>query len=296
MESYSTIYPVLAAFFFGSQYVPQKRLGKINTRNYNNTMTFGIFFTAISFFLMNLIIETPKMNIVPVLLAFSSGLIWQGSNILSITGINRIGMSKTSCLLNLISVFSFIFGITIYSEEINIFKIIGLGITVVGAIIVATTQKDETEKFDLKGVIYVLCAAFIISIFNVISIDSMVSKYHPTISYYSSVLMMSIGAIIGGFIFNFRPKNLRIWMSEGKKFHLSALTGGFIWGCGILLTSYTLANFGLSFGVPIIQAVMIIISTFWGIVYFKEITKKTAIIKFLVGVIISIIGIIFFNL
>ncbi|MBD3230932.1 MAG: EamA family transporter [Candidatus Lokiarchaeota archaeon] len=291
----SMVFPTLAGLFYGSQYVPQKKLGEVDSRNYNLSMSIGIVAAASIFFILFSIYTMSIISIIPILLALISGIIWQIGNRLSIEGIKRIGMGKTSALLNLVSVFSFLFGILFYSEQIDPFKIIGLPIIILGAVIVALTRKAKS-KVDWRGILSVIGATVIISIFNIISVESMVSNYNPTIPFYATVFFLSIGAVVGGLIFNIRGKRLRNWINEGKRFHFFAVIAGLIWCCGILLTSFSLANFGLSFGVPIIQTVMIIGSVSWGIIYFKEFRDKKNLILFIIGVIISIFGITFFGL
>lgn len=291
----SVLFPTLAGLFYGSQYVPQKKLGEVDSRNYNLSMSVGILLTATIFCSICWICLMPKMNLIPVFLALLSGIIWQGGNRLSIEGIKRIGMGKTSSLLNLVSVFSFIFGVLFYCEEIDLFKMIGLPIIIFGAVVVALTRKGKSN-FEWKGVLCVIGATVIISIFNLISVESMVSIHNPTIPYYATVFFLSIGAVVGGLLFNLRLKRLKNWLNEGKKFHTYAAIAGMIWCFGILLTSYSLANYGLSFGVPIIQTVMIIGSLSWGIIYFKEFRDKKSLFLFIIGVTISIVGIILFGM
>ncbi|MHA1310721.1 MAG: GRP family sugar transporter [Candidatus Helarchaeota archaeon] len=291
----SLIFPVLAAIFYGSQYIPQKKLSKVNTNNYNLSMTFGILITTLGFFSC-LFLTDQTLNFIPIIFAVIGGIIWQMGNGFSLIAIEAIGMSKTASLLNLVSIFSFIFGLFFFSEEVNVLKIIGLPIIVSGAIIITLTRKEDTKKFNWKGIASVIISAFLISIFNVFSVESMASRIYPTIPYFTATFFLSVGAVIGSLLSNFRIRKIKNWVYEGKKFHLYALLAGFIWSCGILLTSYTLANYGLSFGVPIIQTVMAIISAIWGIVYFKEINDKKNIIQFFIGLIISIVGIFLFGI
>jgi len=289
------IFPTIAGILFGSQFLPQKKLRDINTNRYNLSMILGSFIISAVYISIMFFIEKSHFYVIPISICILAGFIWQFGNFFVILSISEIGMSKTTTLMNLISVYSFIFGIIIYSEPVTIFKIIGLPLIILGAIITAITRKDENKKLNWKGSLFIIIATFIISIFNLLSTESMVSKINPIVPYYTNVFFITLGSLTGSIIFNLKSFSIKQWFSETKRFHLFGIFGGFIWCIGTLFTSYTLQNYGLSFGVPIIQSVMTISGTAWGIIYFKEFTSKKNIIIFMIGLIVSIIGIIIFS-
>ena len=291
---------IISAIFLGSQYVPQKKLGKININHYNLTMTLGILITSSILCVIFYFIEFPILYWIPCLIGFFSGIVWAFGNRLTLISINRIGLSRTIVLLNMVSIYSFIFGVIFFSEELNIYKIIGLTIIVFSAIIVATiSNKDnnERQKFNILGILSVIVAAFIISIFNVLSLESMSSSLNnPTIPYYVSVFFLSVGAILGSLILNLKLKELKNWYNKEKKFHALGLIAGLIFSFGILMISYTLAEFGMTISIPVVQTFMIIVSTFWGIFIFKEFHDKRSFAQFIIGILVAILGIIFLGL
>jgi len=293
LETTAIFFPLTASIFFGSQYLPQKKLGDVNTGNYNLSMIIGIFIISAVVFIIFYLIEMPILNWIPMILGLISGLIWQLGNRLSIIGINKIGMSKTTILLNLVSVFSFLLGVILFSELVSIYKIIGLPIITIGAIFVAHISNEEKRKLDWIGILSVIISSILISIFNVLQVESMSSTINPIIPFYATVFFLTIGSFFGSLLFNIKLKKLKGWYFEGKKFHIYASIGGMIWAFGILFTSFTLVNYGMTFGVPIIQTFMIITSSLWGILYFKEIRGRKLIL-FLIGLLFSIIGIILF--
>ena len=171
----------------------------------------------------------------------------------------------------------------------------GVPILIIGAIIISFLRENNKE-INKKGVISVFLATIFISINNVLTTEAIISITHPKISFFTAVMFMSFGATFGALLFNINPSRLRDWKGQTKKTHLYALGAGFIWLCGFEITSFTLAEFGLTFGVPIIQSVMILISALWGILYFNEIRGKNKLGLYILGAAITIFGVILFAL
>ncbi len=290
------ILPTTSALFFGSQYVPQKKLGEVNTGHYNLSMAIGIIITSSIIFSILFLVEMPSLNWIPMVVAFLSGIIWGIGNRLSISGVNRIGMSKATIMFNFTSVFSFIIGIMFYAEPVGIYKLIGMPIIICGAIIVAAITGEENKKFNWAGVMIAIIASFIFSIFNTFSNESMSSHINPTVPYYVLALLLSIGSLVTNLLLNCTPKRMKAWLGKPSKFHYWAISGGIIWASGIFISLYALGTYGMSFTVPIIQTVLLIVSAIWGILYFKEIHQGKSLILFLIGAGVSIAGIIVFSL
>ena len=290
------VLPATSALFFGSQYVPQKRLGEVNTGHYNLSMAIGIVITSAIIFSIIFSLEMPSLNWIPMIVAFLSGIIWGIGNRLSISGVNRIGMSKATIMFNLTSVFSFIFGILFYAEPVGIYKLIGMPIIICGAITVAAITGEEKKELNWAGIMIAVVASFIFSIFNTFCNESMSSHINPTVPYYVLAFLLSIGSLVANLLLNCTPKKVKEWLGEKPRFHYWAISGGVIWASGIFISLYALGTYGMSFTVPIIQTVLLIVSAIWGILYFKEIHRGKGLILFLFGAGISIAGIIVFSL
>ena len=290
------IFPIIAALFYGTQFVPQKLAGEIKTEYYNLSMVLGSAIGSIStFFLSSFILGFDVIHIIPFFFSFTGGLIWSLANRLTLIGIDNIGMAKSTVILNVVSVISFIFGIIFFAESPNFLRYIGVPILLLGAIIISFLTENN-EEINKKGVVSVFLATMLISINNVLTTEAIISLTHPKISFFTAVMFMSFGATLGALIFNIKPSKFRDWKDQTKNTHLYAIGAGFIWLCGFEITSFTLAEFGLSFGVPIIQSIMILISALWGILYFKEIEGKKKLGLYGIGVSITIFGVLLFSL
>ncbi|MFX1452096.1 MAG: GRP family sugar transporter [Promethearchaeota archaeon] len=288
------IFPIMAAIFYGTQFVPQKLAGEIKAECYNLSMILGSTIGSIvAFFICSFIIGFDELHLIPFLFSFSGGVIWSLANRFTLIGIENIGMAKSAVILNVVSVISFIFGIIFFAEIPHIFRYFGVPILILGAIIISFLTENH-QKINKKGVTSVFLATIFISINNVLTTEAIISITHPKISFFMAVMFMSFGAVCGALLFNINPSKLREWKEQTKKTHLFALGAGFIWLCGFEITSFTLAEFGLTFGVPIIQSVMILVSALWGILYFKEIEGKNKLILYVLGAAITIFGLILF--
>ena len=290
------ILPAIAGSVFGSQYVPQKKLGNVNTGHYNLTMALGILGTSSVIFTILFLLGMPPLHWIPMIIAFLGGIVWSMGNRLSISAVNRIGMSKATILFNLTSVFSFIFGILFFAEPVGFFRGIGMPIIICGSVIVAAISGEEKKTLNWPGIIVAVLASLLFSIFNTLSSESMSSDVFPTIPYYVLAFLLSLGSLVGNLLFINTPRKIKEWASEKPKFHYWALLGGIIWGVAIFISLYSLWAYGLSFTIPILQTVQLIISALWGILYFKEIHQRNHLILFLSGAGVSIVGILLFSL
>lgn len=289
------ILPATSAIFFGTQYVPQKKLGEVNTAHYNFSVAIGLVITSTIIFSILFLIGLPILHWIPIVIAFLSGIVWSIGNRLSIVGVNRIGMSKATILFNLNSVFSFTFGILIYAEPVSLFKIIGMPIIICGSVIVAAITGGEKKEINWFGISAAIFAAFVFSIFNTLANESVSSFINPIIPYYVTALFISIGAVVGSLFFINTPRKFREWRDEKPKFHYWAFSGGLLLGSGFFFSLYSLAAYELSFTIPILQSVLLLVSAIWGLLYFKEIRERKSLVLFLIGAGISIVGIIIFS-
>ena len=118
------IFPIIAALFFGVQFIPQKLAENPKAELYNITLIIGVTITSIGTFLFFVLIEGLKPIYFTFIFSFIGGLIWSIGSSLTLVGINNLGMSKTTVILNTISIYSFLFGILFFSESPTILQFI----------------------------------------------------------------------------------------------------------------------------------------------------------------------------
>ncbi|MHA1299041.1 MAG: GRP family sugar transporter [Candidatus Helarchaeota archaeon] len=291
------IFPLLASLFFGVQFIPQKLAGNPKAELYNISLILGVALSSVIPFVYFTIVDGLKnIYLIPFILSFFGGFIWSIGSRLTLVGINEIGMAKSTVIMNFcVSTFSFIFGIVFFSEVPSLFKYIGIPILMIGAVFVAIISEDN-KKFNTVGVVSIAISSIFISMNNVLTPTSIASPYFPTIPFYTAVMFLGIGAVVGGFLLNIKPSKLREWKELKRSTHLYGILAGIIILIGFEFTMFTLSEFGLSFGVPIIQSMMIVISAFFGIIYFKEIEEKSKILLYVIGAGITIFGVILFSI
>ncbi|NHI92405.1 MAG: hypothetical protein EAX96_07865 [Candidatus Lokiarchaeota archaeon] len=291
----------IAAFFFSSQWVPQKKAVKLekleDPRLYNISMGIGIIIGCLIYFLIyGLIFQSSTYHWYPIIIAMLGGFLWQLANRFIIVSVNEIGMGQTTVFLNLIAVFSFLIGIFFFREILFWFDMVGFFFIIMGCMIISLINRGEDSKRSWKGISAVLIASFLISIFNALSLESMNSMFDfPSLTFYDSCLFVAIGIVIGNFVLNLKPSPIKKWWNLGH-IHKFAILGGLSWSSGILLISFVLVLGGLGFGISIVQAIILIFGALWGILYFKEIIDKNKLLIFLIGAIIVALGIIFLSI
>ena len=292
----------ISAFFFSAQFIPQKKLGEVeHPKLFNITMGFGsLIGCSISFILFSIIFPITFIHIYPIIIALIAGLFWQIGNVFIITSVKEIGMGQTTVLMNLITVFSFLFGILFFQEIPTIFGLLGFFLIIFGALMISLINKGEGEdpkKKNIRGILIMAAGALFISIFNTLSLESMKSAIMPSVPFHVSCFFVAIGIMIGNFLLNvMKPENIKKWWHFEPRVHKMGILSGLAWSIGIVSISYALVLGGLGFGISIVQAFILIFGALWAILYFKEIIDRKNLAIFLIGSIITIAGIVFFSL
>lgn len=263
-------------------------------------MVFGtVLSTIIVFIIGSLFQGFEAIDLIPFFIGFVGGVFWSFANKLSLVGINNIGMSKTSVILNMVSVISFIFGLLFFAERPDLYRYIGIPFLVGGAVLVSLLGENNGGKINKKGVISVFIATIFISFNNLFLIDAITAKYvpHPTITFFASAMCVTLGAFLGAVLLNLKPSKLREWKSQSKRIHLYAMAAGLTWVSGYEISAFILSDpgSGLTY-VPLIQSLVTIASALWGIIYFKEIFEKKKLALYGMGSGIVILGVIIFSL
>ena len=301
-EIFIIIILLISAFFFSGQFVPQKKaVDKEDPKLFNISMGIGILIgCSISFMMFSLVFSFSLYHIYPIIISLLAGLIWQLGNVFIITSVKEIGMGQTTVLMNLITIFSFIFGLIFFSEFSTIVGLIGFFTIIGGALMISLIRRGEEGKESnksLKGILIMVIGAFFISIFNTLSLESMNSAIMPSVPFYVSCFFVALGIIIGNFILNATiPGNLKKWQKLDARFHKLGIVSGLSWSVGIVIISYALVLGGLGFGISIVQAFILILGALWAIFYFKEIIDKRNLMIFIIGAIITITGIVLFSI
>ncbi|MHA1405546.1 MAG: GRP family sugar transporter [Candidatus Helarchaeota archaeon] len=223
-----------------------------------------------------------------------------------IKGVDKIGISKTTIFMNSASIFTVILATIIFLELITISMLIGLPFLIVGALVVAVIQDqkvDATRNRNWKGYLYVIIGALFFSFFNIMEQEAVLPIHVPyatALPFFAVPLLIGVGAVSTQFIFIFLKKELKTWVfnwkESGHEQNLYGILGGVAWASGILITVFSNMVFGLSFTVPILQSFLIIFTSFWGIIFFKEIRGVKKLLLFCLGCVLSVVGVFFLSI
>ncbi|MHA1146297.1 MAG: GRP family sugar transporter [Candidatus Helarchaeota archaeon] len=295
--------------------MPQKvleRKNDIEPIRYNFSFTMGItcqalllylVFSAVFFLAFSTIY---RFDFISSFMAFFSGCLWSMGNYFIIKGVDKIGISKTTIFMNSASIFTVILATIIFLELITISMLIGLPFLIVGALVVAVIQDqkvDATRNRNWKGYLYVIIGALFFSFFNIMEQEAVLPIHVPyatALPFFAVPLLIGVGAVSTQFIFIFLKKELKTWVfnwkESGHEQNLYGILGGVAWASGILITVFSNMVFGLSFTVPILQSFLIIFTSFWGIIFFKEIRGVKKLLLFCLGCVLSVVGVFFLSI
>lgn len=306
-----TITIFLAAFFFGSQFVPQKFCKELRVEIYNILMIAGIVMIEAIFLFLSFPLSLPgfrdfstaiNVGIDFIFLCFISGMIFALGNYSMLNAISKIGMARSFPISNLLIVVSFLSGILLLGElrgiqTLHIFlSASGIFSILAGAYLVSATAEERLIKGIERGTLYAFLSSLGFGFYNI----PLIAALHSTASsIYFAVFILSIGSLFTSLIFGLSTLGKTLYSdlaSTKRSWRLMALISGVIWGLGQLFTTITMYHFGVSIVSPIIQGIVVIIGVGWGLLIFRELDdvpakyRKNKILKVVVGCISVVVG------
>lgn len=264
-----------AALAWGSYFVPFKKSKSEKLILFQLLMSFGI---VVSGFVISLLMGySLNINLAGLL----SGILWGSANILSLSAVLYLGLSKAIPLMSsLVIVTSFLWGTLFLKEQFDslISGIVGIALIIFGVIVVSTT--GNTKGRDLKlGLITAILAGLIFgSQFTPIKIASL----DPNNYFFSMCLGIFLTAAVIGIFKRVKIENIAVKES---------IFSGIIWNIGNLFGVIAISLIGLSKGLPLTQS-SVLVGIIWGILYFKEIAQIKQKIQILIGAGILLIGVV----
>lgn len=275
MENIGILAGVAAAFLWGTYMVPFKKSNSSNIIYYQTLMGIGILISG--FILSFLLGFSINLNIYGLL----SGIMWAAANLALLSAIANLGLTRAIPLItSLIIICSFLWGALAFNELPSGFLLPSLGIFLIifGIVIVSTLGKSESKN-NKKGFLSAIISGLL---FGSQLAPLKLGNLSNNEFFFPLCFGIFLSAILIGFFKKVKFENRLIPFG---------LLSGLIWNIGNLLSIIAISEIGLARGFPIAQSA-VLISTIWGVFYFKEIRKLRQIIQVLLGAIILFIGII----
>jgi len=267
---------IFAAFFFGTYYVPLKRINSIDSYTYHFFVGIGAIIVGVSAsFLLGIPLQINVIGLIP-------GIIWAAANLISVNAIRYMGVSGVAIAQAVIVLVSFLWGVIFFQESFEsiTLAIAGISLLILGLPLISSRDKGSSIR---KGFALFVIAGIIWG------------------SVYVAPLMykMSAGSIIPSMMFGIFVSGI-LSFSAGKR-HTSAsgalnsVFSGILWAVGNVSAALSIDYIGLALAGPIPQLAMLV-SVSWGVLYFKEVREKGKVVKVIIGGIVLVIGAILLTL
>ncbi len=268
MNPFGLLSSVGSSICWGTFFVPVRKVNVANIWQLQGATGIGaiIFAIPIGFFW--------GFEILPS--GLLSGAIWTAGNILALSSVRLIGLSRTSPFLAGFSILvSFAWGILFFEEKFNsiILAMVSIGLLLSGLPFVSNAAKSPVIQ---KKGYFLAAASGLVGGSYVIPMQATHSLQSGFFS--SSLAIFAIGIPLLAFS--------RRWI---KQEILAGMLSGGLFNVGSFFVLIAIALIGITVAYPISQtATLFAIS--WGVLYFKEIVERKSILKIAVGAILILSG------
>lgn len=257
----SLTFALLAAVGWGTYFVPVKK------QNNSYEIQAGIGIGAIIFSLISLLFYASlSINIYGIV----AGIIWSTANLSMIVAVREIGLARATPLTgSIVIITSFLWGLLYFNEELSslFYALAGIIALIVAMQMIVVRKKEKS----LYGYLFITIAGIL---WGSVFVPLKFTSFND--SYFSMSLTIFITSIV--FIFK---SNLKII--------LYGSISGVIWNISNLAGFIAIESLGLTIGYPLTQSA-ILISSLWGVLYFKEINDNKQKQRIFIGAIIIIIS------
>ena len=279
MNNLGFLLAIGAALCWGTYIVPFKKSQSQNLLQFQALMGTGIF---ISGFIASILFDySLQLNVYGLL----SGFLWASANVLSLTAVLNLGISKAIPILaSLVILSSFLWGALVFGELPSglIIGFAGIGLIILGVILVSTTTNTQSQNTKKRLFTAILAGIIFGSQLVPLKVGNVATKDF----FFSVCLGIFLTGLLIALFKKTRFKNEAVGLS---------LLSGIIWNIGNLLSLVAIGLIGLAKAIPISQS-STLIAVLWGLFYFKEITQRKFRIQVLIGAAILLLGVIILSL
>ncbi len=261
---------VFAGFFFGTYFVPMKKIKDIDLYQYQFFAGIGILLVGIaSLFIFNISFEINAGII--------TGIMWAIANLLAANALKHVGMSKFPLAQATVVLVSFLWGVVFFQEPFQsvLLAIVGILFLILGIPLIAVSE--DRSKTLTKGFVLLFLAGIIWG-------STFVVPLLLKIEVNKLIFPISLGAFLSGVL---------LLVIKGLKFEMrtayTSIFSGMLWSIGNVASVLALGIIGLALAGPLSQ-VAILFSVGWGLFYFKDVKTTSKTIKIIIGGIMLVLG------
>lgn len=285
------LFAIVSSLFFTFYIIP-KKISKQTPTKYSLFMGLGFFIISIIMYIINkILVYNPQDTLSNPILILSGigGILWLIGSIFFLTAVDKIGLSRSNQWKNLQGPIGAVLTLIFLSEFMQtkvIYIIFAVIFILVSAMLFTIKNKNE-EIVDRKGIIYAILSAIFFGV------NALIQKNATNngLIYSQQVYFSGLIFICAYIYILIKEKNIRILLEIKNKENVLGVIGGSIYFFASFFStlSYKYIPGSIAFTIVQLNAVWTVLA---GILIFKEIDLKKNWIRIILGILLSIIGVI----
>lgn len=282
---------IVSSLFF-TLYIIPKKISKQTPTKYSLFMGLGFFIISIIMYIINkILIYNPQDTLLNPILILSGigGILWLIGSIFFLTAVDKIGLSRSNQWKNLQGPIGAVLTLMLLSEFMQtkvIYIILAVIFILISAMLFTIKNKNE-EIVDRKGIIYAILSAVFFGV------NALIQKNATNNGLiYSQQVYFSGLIFISAFIYILiKEKNIKILADIKNKDNILGVIGGSVYFFASFFSTlaYKYIPGSIAFTIVQLNAVWTVLA---GILMFKEIDFKKNWIRIILGILLSVIGVI----
>lgn len=285
------IFSIITSVFF-TLYVIPKKLSHATPLHYSLFQGIGFFAGGAAGFLIFSLTSssvTDRLDNPALVCSAVAGVVWFAASMFFLTGIDKLGLSRSNQWKNLQGPAGAILSLIFLSEHAQtkiLFVILAIAF-ILGSALLLNISKGEERASGRSGIIYSLISALLFGIYATLQ---KFGTNHGLM--YAQLFAISAMVMISGFVYVFiREKSLSVVCDMAKKDNALGLLGGLLFYFTSVLTTISYSYLPASIAFTIIQ-----LNSLWtvlaGVLVFREIDFKKNWQRILLGLVFAVAGVV----
>jgi glucose uptake protein GlcU len=280
------IFAIITIILFGSWVLATKTL-KISPLT-------QAFWLTVGHLLLSLVIFLFTFQTIPLfefILSFIAGVLWGIGIFSGYVAIRHLGIARAMGIwVPVVIIVSTLWGLIFFGEAMKLgvdktlLTILGVIVLIIATVTIIFSMKGE-EKVNKKFMKLGIIAALTLGFFHG---SYFVPLHASQLSIFVTFVPLSIGMVLATGLLAMIQKQKFIY---DKVSTARMLLAGLLLGTANYTALLTIQYIGVSQGYPLVQ-LGIVVNTLWGIFLFKEITTTKSKILIVIGIAVSLLGVI----